>query len=358
MSKVKKLGLTLSKRYESFVQQKIELMNHPKMIEYLYNKPIINVREIEDLVVDHDSTVRLVRLDMTQLNLEIRPCMFMLREIMRLYDETYHSYCKHTKKNNIMRNLAIKSDLSSLERSVYKFLEKCEQRNLLSYLYKWSFVIPHHELTSVLQKYPINYTHPQVYDFYGMIFSHKQLVQFVIMCDDDTHYDDTNSDFMDIHLNDIILQFILFQMNIHLLRLNKRSLVHSQIKKFLKKINNSTEYVCIGAIQPQLDIIKQFEFHQDSTGFENLTNFLSEYRKNHIAYNKQPKSNDLSDSDDEYYQEKTLNNISDDPSKKSYTVSQDIINKIIQDKEQYKLPKSKYRPEVEQIFVELVGKKQ
>ena len=106
----------------------------------------------------------------------------------------------------------------------------------------------------------------------------------------------------------------------------------------------------MGAIKPRNDILKEYSIS------EKVSIFLSEYRKNHIIYNKQPLPNDFSDSDDEYYHEKNLKNLSDDPNKKSYVISQDVINKIIQDKEKYKLPKSKYRPEVDEIFVELVGK--
>ena len=354
-TKTKKIGLILNKRYDAFQQQKIELMNHAKIIEYLYNKPCLRVRDLRDLVTRKSDNIRIVRLDSNQMNLQIRPLMFMLRELMRLFGESYEQYKKYAKKTKMATiffgHLPTESSLSTFERSVLGILDYYELHNILSYVYKWSFVIPHAELKTSYQLPPLNYTHPQVYDFYGMTYSHKQLIHFVIMCDNKTHHDTNHPNFPQVHLNDIIIQFILYQQNINLLRLNAKFPIKNQIKKFLKTIRNTTEYVCVGGIKPHYELFNQME-----TLPNDLINFMSEYEANHKIYIKIPVPKQLDDSDDEYYEAQTLANVVKPPNEDNFVVSNETLNEIIQFKEKFKPVRPKYRPEVERMFVQLVGK--
>ena len=46
------LGLFLSDRYQAYTETKKELINHPKIIEYLFNKPIIKISKLSDLLIE------------------------------------------------------------------------------------------------------------------------------------------------------------------------------------------------------------------------------------------------------------------------------------------------------------------
>lgn len=343
-SKIKELIKLLQTKSDSYLDIKIELMNNPRMIEYLYNKHTISIRNAADLALDCNSdSIRTVRMDIYEINLHIIPSMFMMLELLKLYDEIYKEYTYYASKYRLKEFfkpvLPLYSNMTSLEKSIQKVLNKYEKRNFLSYVYKWSFDIPAKELVHTSQKIPINYSHNQIYDFYGMIYSHRQLVQFVIMCEED---DESQ------HLDNLILQYILFQLNINLLRITSKHHLKSQIKNFLKQLNNTTEYVLINPIKPDYQILKKI-----SKLPSQLITFISEYRTNHATYLKEPIPHNLADSEDEYYETQFEQNLTNSPPDESYVISNEALKRVTKSKNQFKSPKSKFRSDVERMYVVL-----
>ena len=147
-------------------------------------------------------------------------------------------------------------------------MDKIKDKYKLDYVFKWTF-ITEGERYSVIEKIPINFSSDYIYDFFGQIIQKDRLILFVIEYKDD------------VTEEDIMKQHILFQMNVHLLRLNKKSNIAIEIKNFIKKIRKSNEYVIMNKIDYGLD------------GIDELKIFMKEYEDNHIAYLKNPKKKDL-----------------------------------------------------------------
>lgn len=85
------------------------------------------------------------------------------------------------------------------------------------------------------------------YDFYGILIHENDMIHFVIEYDGDYHFK-TNEESKKLHICDIIKQYYLRRMGIHLLRLNKKSNIELSIDVFFEKLIRDLLYVSIGAL--------------------------------------------------------------------------------------------------------------
>lgn len=341
---ISQIGLYLNKRYDVYLEEKSILLNHRKMVEYLFNKPTIKINSLKDLLlIDYDSTIRLVRLEKKD-KITITSQFFLLWETIKKYSSVYQTYqdLLHSMKSKRYFNcLPIIQELPEIKQNIIKILDQYEYRYKISYLCQWSFYQEGEHL--VLTKLPtVNLEQKFVYDFYGIMINHGQLIQFVIEYDDDSMNEQQ-------HISNIIKQFILFQKNINLLRLNKNSNIKKEIVDFIRKIKNTSKYVSQNSIRP---IARLFN---SSSINPHLVKFCVNYEYNHIVYLKMPTKKILIyDSDDEdFFDQHIKANVElTDPADDEYTVSQNIIFKIIEEKKDLHPVK---RSEVDDILVELIG---
>ncbi len=364
---ISKNSMRLSKLYENYLAEKHDYLNHKRVVEYLFNKPLVKISTVNDLllVVD-DSSVNLVRLernDSMQLDSHLLP----MNKYLTDYSDTYDSYKKYIKFYEQQHNkpfnkllkinyLPLMSDLNLYEKSIVEILGRINKvmEDKFNYTYKWNFMVEG-EHTSLMKLPTVNYQQSFVYDFYGITMWHSQLVHFVILFDDDSHFDSSFDNFEKIHGDDILKQHILFQMNVHLLRLNARSDLKVEILSFVKQIRSSTKYISKGKIKP---IARLFQSSKLNKKFiKELSLFKQDYEHNHKIYLKTPAKKNLnydSDDDDFFYHQSIKDNYSEVPIDDGTIVSTDVINQILRFKKDFHPPKqTANEKKAENIIVEL-----
>ena len=293
---------SLNKLQETYISEREKLLNHKKMIEYLFNKPLIKIICAKDLLIDYKSSIKIVRLELKD-KASITGSLFIMAEILKRYSGVYCSYEKlinQNKNNNGIfqfKSLPVVSKLSLNELKIMQILDKLMENSIkikLFYVYEWTFLQEGNHL-SVMKRATINYEQAFIYDFYCVIINHGQLVQFVIEYDNDTHFDSYSKNFKKIHTRDIIKQIMLFQMNINLLRLNKNSDMKKEITAFIKKIKNTTKYIIWNKIIP---VVKYLDQKHDSVIF------CKDYEYNHIIFLKIPfvKTPKYDSDEDEFFE--------------------------------------------------------
>lgn len=364
MTKISKIGMELSKIYEDFLTEKHNYLNHKRIVEYLFNKPLEKTLSYYDLtLINYDSSVKSVRLELendTELDNHLVP----MNKFLSDYSSEYETYEKYTKIYELQYNksfnrlikfdyLPIESKLSLPEKNIMHILDRIEKamKYKFHYVYKWNFMTEG-ENTSLFKLPTVNYQQSFIYDFYGITMWRNQLAQFVILFDDDSHFDSSIKDFVKIHRDDIMKQYMLYQMNIHLLRLNKRSDLKKEIISFVRKIRNSTEYVTEGKIKP---IARLF---QSKDIIDELVLFRQDYEYNHVIYLKTPtKKHPKYDSDDdEFFDNQSIkDNYSETAADAGVVVTTDVFNKIIRFKENFHPPNKLTHNEkrANEIIVEL-----
>lgn len=318
---ISKLGIYLTKTYETFTEEKKSFMNHPKVVEYLFNKPIIKIYSTKDILSDYDNIIRPIPLGGRKAN--VASGLFVMLEMLERYTiscEQYENCIKkyiaatNRKPNFIkIRYLPLISELSNNEKLILKTLSRLEDKYELEYIYKWSFVSEGEHL-NLSSKIPIKYSQEFVYDFYGISTYNDKLTQFVI--------EYSRENLAGEHVIDVMKQYMLYQMNVHLLRLTRESDIKTEIKNFIKKIINTKEYVIVNGIKP---ISKLFIGRTN----DELVRFYDDYQYNHIAYLKNPKRNEI-------YEVKVdeVDNeiISYKPYDEKSSVSNDVFNKLVNKK--------------------------
>jgi hypothetical protein len=396
ISEISRVGKELSRIYEDFLIEKHDYLNHKKTIEYLFNKPLEKVSSYHDLMyVSYESparerSVKLVRLELKDKS-KINSFWFLMNEFLSDFSEEYNFYEKYIKiyeqkynksfnellkfdylpvspiylphfvctfcktKRNSQKNgkLAknwVKSKLNIHKKNIMQILNKINNamNNKFSYVYKWNFKVEG-EHTNLMKLPTVNNQQSFVYDFYGITMWYDQLVQFVILFDDDSHFDSSpfcsqkvEEKFDKIHYDDILKQFMLFQMNIHLLRLNERSNLKTEILSFIKRIRirTSTKYVIEGKIKP---IARLF---QSKEVIDELALFKEDYEYNHVIFLKIPpiggirqrllvssagpiKKNPKYNSDEYFEYQSIKDNYSEVAADSGALVSTDVLKNII-----------------------------
>lgn len=264
MNKITKIAPILTKKTEIYGKEINNFMNQSKVVEYLFNKPIKKyLKMLELLEVDYDYPVKQVILDPKDVG-RIRESLFVMTSLALGYAVYNEMYRKYLKKNNLkIKQMPLPSKRT---KQIIDILEELEGKYNLEYTFKWSFKCEGEHL-HLGSNVPINFTLDFVYDFFGVSVYGDKLVMFVI------EFDKEENEL------EIIKQYILFQMNVHLLRLNKND-PKKQIKNFIKKIIKTDKYVIINPLTT--------DSYDDSVN-EDLQIFFDEYRQNHVAYLKNPK---------------------------------------------------------------------
>jgi hypothetical protein len=174
------------------------------------------------------------------------------------------------------------------ETLVMNFLDKMAKKYKLYYfyLYRWHFCKDKNALE---------------YDFYCVMIYENRIFQWVIEFDGDQHFRNISRfNFVITHKHDILKQYYLAELNIHLLRLNKQSDINKSIVDFVNQILVSDKYVIVNKINPIQKLFKDESEHdglkcfnkfidkmetiQDKlNNFGDLAEILESYQKNPIT---------------------------------------------------------------------------
>lgn len=321
----------LNKRCDIYLGEKKTLLNHHKMIEYLFNKPLEHL--VQPNNIKYDSSVKIVRLPKNAI-IEITSHFFILLETQRRFDLIVQLYEKQLDPKMIPKQMISDDHALDEKKFIMKILDKYEFKFKLSYVYNWNFKQNGEHLS--LAKLPtVNMEQQFVYHFYGILINHGQMVQFVI------EYDPIK---MNRHEQQVavIKQQILFQKNIHLLRLNQKMNLQKEIVYFLRKIKYAISYTIHNPIKTNVinkRIIQEMEL------------FTSNYQYNHLIYLKLPPEKDtLYDSDDDQFFSEQIQELN--PPVHEEIITDDVFRQIMKEKEESKTEKYS---EADNIMVELIG---
>jgi len=343
----------LEKTYQDYVEDKEDFLNHSKVIEYLFNKPTPNIETLPDLLkIDYNSTVKPVRLEMKDRNfLDIK--ITTMRNLADIFKKQYRLIQKKLHLTGKILNFPLIPSVENHKRLqlIRDILDKMILKvgKNFTYVQNWNFLIEGQH-NNLLSKPKINIEQSFLCHFYGLTMWNNQLVKYVIIYDRDEDFDPRSRNCKQNHLNRIIQQYILWQTNIHLLRLNKSSDIQKEIKTFFHNIRNNINYVRQNAIQP----IREFFVRTERV--RPLVNFQTEYKQNHIIYLKyHHKKNPKYDTDDnEFFDQLIMTDMySERPMDRAIVIPSDFANQIINEKSKLKFDVGP--TEAEKIVIELVG---
>ena len=324
---ISKIPIALSKNYEIYIKEKKALLNYPKVVQYLFNKPIKKCTKLSDLLVNYECTVKKICISDTQ-KLELS-CMFdVLNESLYRHTIFEKKYTNSLKKYSSItrRKLNIDkfdylpkfTDLSKKHKLISQMLDNIAAKYSLYYIYRWCF--SNNNLDSKEIPEEIKLEQDFVYDFYVTFVYKNRLIQFVIEYDGAEHFIGD----AEIHINDLFKQYVLFQMNIHLLRLNKKTNIQKSIRGFIKKIISGNEYV----ISNRIDGLEDYFTNEIN---DDIITFFNNYKHNHIVCLRAMDTNDFMSDDEDLSNPKNIPNYVDDPDD-GVAVGNDFIEQIMKKK--------------------------
>uniref|UniRef100_A0A6G6AA84 DUF5889 domain-containing protein n=1 Tax=Borely moumouvirus TaxID=2712067 RepID=A0A6G6AA84_9VIRU len=113
------------------------------------------------------------------------------------------------------------------------------------------------------------------YDFFCLKVVKKRLYFFNIEFDGGQHFRSNKLyDFQNTHRNDILKQYYMAKMNIHMLRLNDYLNINKEINNFIEKITTGNEYVIQNPIQPIPELFDNTNVH---TGLKYFHAFYDDF---------------------------------------------------------------------------------
>ena len=168
-------------------------------------------------------------------------------------------------KKNFSKTNAIPT---SGERQVICALEKIEINNNFHYYYKFR---------------PMNckYIGQLEFDFFCVKIHNDRIYLFVIEFDGSQHRKEIKyfKDYTENHIRDIMKQYYLYQMNIHLLRLEKTNNIYIEINQFIKSIIKTNKCLVINPIVPEKE---KFNNESINFGLKHYYDYYSVNQNNHF----------------------------------------------------------------------------
>ena len=270
-----KLTIQMNGIYDTFTKEKKLLLNNDLILKYLFIKPIRKLKTLSNIKSEYIDDIPHITLPPSQ-NLQIESSMYILMTSWRSYEKLYLSYKKISTEtgtnfdNKLPNLLATRMEIpefASKYRLIAQTLNKIGNKIAMSYVYKWSFA------EDVVDNVPKVYIFKQnfTYDFFGIITKSRRLKQFVIEYKKNYQTDD------------FIKQYILFQMNVHLLRLNPNSHIETEVNRFIRKIIRSDKYVIRNRIVCTKDLSRENA---------QLKIFYDSYFHNHLLFIQNAHSDD------------------------------------------------------------------
>lgn len=377
-----KYFLKLYNEYDKYMDEKKSYLNYKRIIEYLFNKPLQKIYTLNELIIfnkiyyddnkdNNSESLKIIRLELSNDD-KIGNHIFALNSLHQMYSSTMEYIKKYNDKNKI-RKTNLKAEISENERKIMKYMDVLTKKyeGKIEYTYNWNFNVIG-ENNSVMKIPTVNYQDNYNYSFYGVIMFKHHLIQFIIMYDDEIHFDRTDVNFTSIHRRDIINQYMLFQMNVNLLRLNKNNFKmehddypHSserqgcqtrvwtykiEIKNFINRIKHTTEYVIQNGIIPIVKLFKSTEINST------LKNFCDDYEYNRIIYHKLPKKihYDYKTNEDKFYEYLTTKDIyTDEEQDECKKITREAIKKIIKSERIYEPQETGNKRKAEEYIVNL-----
>jgi len=270
---VKKLAGELQKNLGSCDNSFDQLLSYSFVSVYLFYVKPIEVLSLYDLgrTNFYRRDIMLIHLNkfndrlMDKLLSEYKHKFDRSIEMRKSYSILYKKYCRYCNKNlkylpqhkqKLITKLKYSPGTrlpSTGELKVMRILNKLVKKHDLYYFYKYRWPFCKHK--SVLE-----------YDFFCILKFDHQVVLFNIEFDGGQHFLSNSKFYVDLdecHRRDVLKQYYLAQMNIHLLRLNDDdNNIYVSIVDFINQILDATTYVVVNPIEPNIDLFSDQKIHQ------------------------------------------------------------------------------------------------
>jgi hypothetical protein len=202
------------------------------------------------------------------------------KEYKEEYKEEYQEECEYV--NTKYDHFAKTKKPSTGEAYVMRILNKLAEKRKLCYFYNY-------------RGFPCRNIYPLEYDFFCILIYDERLVVFNIEYDGDQHYHESSifDNFCLNHKNDILKQYYLTQLNIHLLRLNAQSNIVDDILNFIEIIIYAERYVIMNGLLPIKTLFTDKSAHKGLQIFHDYhassrlkTAFLASQCRHNRLYNR------------------------------------------------------------------------
>lgn len=233
-------------------------IQHPKFKEYFFNKLIHPVLSLHDLtnIKKYRKNVLPVLLDSFQKENIVENLQSLWKDESKLYN----TYSALRKKYKLCRKYYFDN---------YKILKGSANHPLGAGKSSDAEEITLNCLHELIKKFQMFYFHSHKFyfcrnhiffllefDFYCIMIYNDRLIQFVIEIDGIQHKTNgfcknKNHDFNSQNVRDIMKQYYLSQLNIHLLRISDFQNISEQINVFIVSIITTTKYIIANPISIQ-----------------------------------------------------------------------------------------------------------
>lgn len=316
MRGISKFIQALNRFNDSITEDKKELLNYPKTLEYLFNKPITKHANLKDALDSSQDNyvrhVRITRVDRTQIEALFFSMMANKDEYLKYYQRYLKCLQDYNKLTGAVLNFDTKlpyvPDTSHRVITIGNILDEMK----IEHISPWSFVLKDSHV-NILEKKPYNFNTRLEVDYYGLVIFKNRMTQFAII------YDHAPKK---ISTHDLLSQYYLSVMNINLLRVNRNSDLETTINKFIDRIVRTDKYVSWnGLVAKNMPVSARIQ--------ESLTNFYEDYNYNHILYLKYGNAID-EDNSSESEENIDIHNYSAKPCDTSYVISKDVADILSQ----------------------------
>lgn len=277
---IKQLYKTMCSIYEKSREEQHAMLNHPRILEYLFHRPLIK---------NNNNTESYPILLTSVESQEIQSLFITLMDYNEGYYKMYRQYSKLKNDpkvnsqsiNNLDKNLPL-CDLS-LSLNMQLITAILDKLNI-DHVINWSFNYSEDHVNSTkIKPYSFDIDGDIRVDFFGCMFIKtksiltKKMIMFAI------EYDHMQKKITD---RDHLKQYFLRKMNIHLLRLNNNCNMKAVIKKFLQKIRQCDNYIIINGLAQRTINLDSVCIDSKSTAKQIIDSFYSNYEYNHCIYLK------------------------------------------------------------------------
>lgn len=237
---------------EKFNDQKDILLLDPCIKKYLFDRDVPEFNFFSEVLTveqsllksKHDQNIIIIDDQCDTVNI--------LQDLQKIQDEISDTYLNYFEHRQILYQMykqvnesALTSKrpsnilwISSGEKKIIDQLNKLRKKYQLYYFYKhkWPFCCNQQKLE---------------YDFYCIVVHDNKLIQFAIEYDGVLHFEPIfGQDSYEMHhKRDIIKQYYLFQMRVHLIRFNTNKSDFNLLDKFIFKLIGTTTYVRVNSIK-------------------------------------------------------------------------------------------------------------
>jgi len=283
--------------------------------QYLFQDELIEISSLKDLTKlrNYRQSINVMRLDKEMYKYVMDVMSDAWDQPLEMYGSykwvrwKYALWREYYRNNRALLKGRVKYPLlknipSALENNVLDCLTLISKEYTLFYFYSHRLYFCRNNVLYTLE-----------FDYFCIMIYENRLILFVIEADGSQHdtggFNGANISGIDMtHVRDVLKQYYLSQLSIHLLRIDRTRSVHNQIIRFIDLIVASDDYIIMNKRKPiKINFI-------DDSEHEGILKFCNNYNVEHRRVRQ--------------VLDNPGDNIGEDPSK-GFSVKADVLQKVL-----------------------------